>query len=116
MSTANQHNFELKFAARGTEAAIRDLRQVIRSVDMAQMGIRGMLLQLERLNLPPDVKASISVLNTMISTVYALRTAMITLQAVSGPAGWAMLIAGAGVGIGTYAYSQIELERASREW
>jgi len=114
--SSSEHNFDLKFAARGTEGAIRDLNQVIRSVDMAQMGIRGMLLQLERLNLPADVKASISVLNTMISTCYALRAAMITLQAVSGPAGWAMLAIGAGIGVGTYAYSQIEMERASREW
>ena len=115
MSTS-EHNFDLKFATRGTEDALRDLRQIIRSVDMAQMGIRGMLLQLERLNLPPDVKASISVLNTMISTAYALQAAMIALHAVSGPWGWAMLAVGAGVGIGTYAYSQMEMERASREW
>jgi len=114
--SVSEHKFELNFATRGTENTLRDLRNVIHSIDMLHQSWRGILLQLERLNLPSDIKRSISVLNTMISVVYALRAAIIRLQAVSGPIGWTMLGIGAGVGVGTSAYSQLELERASREW
>lgn len=108
--SSSEHKFDLKFEAQGTENALRDLRQVIRSIDMMNMSWRMALLNLERLNLPPDLKAAVSVINTVISTLYALRAAMIAVQAVSGPVGWAMLIGGAAVGVGTYVYSQMEMD------
>jgi len=111
----SEHKFNLTFAERGAEDTLRHLNNIVRLADMANMNIRTFLLLLERAGLPPNVTAAISLLNTMITTVHAAHATWTAFKAMN-PELWPLLIAGVAIGVGTYAYGQWEMERASREW
>lgn len=60
---------------------------------------------LRRLGLPENIEQGIYRLQRMVMTIRLAHTALIALQAASGPIGWAF----AGVGVATAAFSASEL-------
>lgn len=110
MSERSEHHFDLNFETQGVDSSMRDLTKIINSLNLMQDGLRGWVSMARRMNLPENFKATLDILDATIAALYALRAALIAVQAASGPVGWLMLGIGAAAGVGAYAYGQMEMD------
>ncbi len=71
---------------------------------------------IQRMGLPDDVNAAIEILQRITMTVRMLHTAIMLLNAASGPIGWAFFAVGATAAAFTAAETASEVGRRAAEW
>lgn len=84
------------------EVNVREAYTDLRKVQTLLFRTLGLM---RRFGLPEDINAAISLMQRMIMVANQLRLTMATLQAASGPMGWALL----GVSVATTAFATGDL-------